>query len=120
MTFKSESARYDDGMAAAPIFGELLRKHLEERELSAAVFTRKLGFKSVTNFYNLLKGIRSPPPNKIEQMANILDLSEDERLDFFVLAALAHVPSKGPIDLRDYLTKTFQRLRVIEKRLKGG
>jgi transcriptional regulator with XRE-family HTH domain len=97
-------------------FGQLLRKCLENRGITQAEFAQKVGIPAgYPN--NIMANRRTPSPKKLEKMADVLDLAGEDRLDFMVLGGLAHVPKVG--GLRDYLTQTFQRLRAIEKRLKG-
>lgn len=47
-------------------------------------------------------------------MADVLELSEAERVEFFTLGGLAHVPECG--NGRRYLIQAFNRLRETEQR----
>lgn len=98
-----------------------IKAHLKQAGLSQAMAARKLGY-SPDQFNKWVRGVNRIPDVAIQELSDLLDLSEEERIELFTLAG--YVAIRGPqkeadrvdkasVDESNTVTKYDQRLVPI-------
>jgi predicted transcriptional regulator len=74
---------------------------IKDRGLSAHAFAVAAGIRPATYIYKILRNSRSTPARHLHGMAQALELSDQERRAFFLLALADHIPA----DLQDFFAQ---------------
>ena len=104
-------------MTASPcIFGDYLKRLIQEADMTQVAFYTALGIKK-PYFYDILSGRANPPPPALQfRIMDILGADEDTRIAFFDLAA--RVRGEMPADIASLASENPAFIRNIRHNLK--
>ena len=101
-------------------FGEMLRRMRRERNIGQRELADKLGI-ATAYLCDVEKGFRSPfNRNRLEEICQILQLSESDRASLYDAAARSSGPESAPADIVDYLMSHDELRELIRERMKDG
>ena len=96
-------------------FGDLLREKIKQSGMSQSAFYRAVDI-TKPYFYDILSGKVNPPPPDVQfRMVDNLELDEDERTEFFNLAAEER--KEIPADIVKLITDHSNELERIRSHL---
>lgn len=96
-------------------FGEFLREKIKQAGISQSTFYRAVDI-TKPYFYDILSGKVNPPPSDVQfRMIENLELDEDERTEFFNLAAEER--GEIPADIVKLITDHPYELECIRSHL---
>lgn len=99
-------------------FGEFLKQKRSEKNMKAKTAAELLNI-SPAYLSSLENGSRRPPSNELlEKMAEILELSIDERYQLFDLAAESRQPAEISRDLTEYMYQNPKILEILRYAMK--
>ena len=96
-------------------FGKYFVDLLKEKHFTQAKFADALGVSKTYLFDIFHNRINPPTPDKQEQIIALLNLNDDEKLDFLDKAAVGR--RELPKDIIDYLTKNPGEIEQLRKKI---
>lgn len=100
-------------------FGEMLRRMRRDKNIGQRELADKLGI-APAYLCDVEKGFRSPfNRNRLEEICQILQLSESDRAALYDAAARSSGPESAPADIVDYIMSHDALRELIRERTKN-